>query len=100
MTLYICGIMHKVIEVEDIFYDGVTHFGDVDYKNAVIKINKDMNIDIKRETLCHEILHVMLTHLGYDSLSEDEQFVNALSNAMNQSFEVRKIGNFTGKEDE
>ena len=99
MTLYICGIMHKVIEVDDYFYDD-TYFGDIDYKNAVIKISKGMNIDIKRETLCRKILQVILMHLGYESLSEDEQFVNALSNAMNQSFEVRKIGNFTGKEEE
>lgn len=99
MTLYICGIMHKVVEVDDYFYDD-TYFGDIDYKNAVIKISKNMNIDIKKETLCHEILRVMLTHLGYDSLSDDEQLVNALGNAISQSFEVRKIGNFTGKEEE
>ena len=41
MTLYICGIMHKVIEVDNYFYDD-TYFGEVDLKNAEIKISKGM----------------------------------------------------------
>ena len=48
-----------------------------------------MDDSIKQETLCHEILHAMLVHLGYDELSQDEKLVQALANAVNQTFMVR-----------
>ena len=88
MIVNICGIPHKIIECDDNF-DLDTHFGQIDYQNAIIKINKNMNADIKTETLCHEILHGILVHLGYSEQSQDEQFVNAISNAISQSFAVR-----------
>ena len=89
MIVNICGIEHKVVECEDVF-DTDTHFGMIIYKDAVIKINKDMSERIKKETLCHEMLHGMLVHLGYDALSEDEKFVQALGNAISQGFVIRE----------
>lgn len=89
MIVNICGISHKVIECEDRF-DMDTHCGLIDYVNAEIKINKNMNDEIKKETIMHEMLHGMLAHLGYEQ-AEDEQFVNALSNAMYQGFEIKEI---------
>ena len=55
-----------------------------------IKINKDMDDKIKNETIMHEMLHGMLAHLGYEQ-ANDEQFVNALSNAMYQGFEIKEV---------
>ena len=81
----ICGISHEVIETEDKFdYDA--HFGQIDYKKAEILINKDLSEELKQETLCHEILHGMLVHIGRPDLSQDESFVTALSNAIYQAF--------------
>lgn len=88
MTITICGIKHEVIEVEDHF-DTDTHFGQIDYGKAVIKINKHLNEEIKTETLCHEILHGILVHIGRDDLAMDEQFVTAIGNAINQTFEIK-----------
>ena len=56
MIVNICGLPHKVIEKEDNF-DIDCHFGQIDYKKCEIKINKDMTEEVKKETICHEIVH-------------------------------------------
>lgn len=88
MIVNICGIPHTVKECEDCF-DTDYHFGQIDYRDCVIKINKDMTPHMKSEVLCHEILHGIFVHLGYSGQSSDEQFVQALASAINQSFEVK-----------
>lgn len=87
MIVNICGIAHKVIEVEDCF-DSDMHLGQIDYKKAEIRINKGASPAIKEETLCHEIMHGILVHIGREDLSEDETFVTVLANAIYQGFEV------------
>lgn len=88
MIVNICGVPHKVIECEDSF-DADTHFGMIDYKQCKILINKDMSEESKKETLCHEMVHGMLVHLGYNDYSNDEQLVQALGNAIYQGFEIK-----------
>lgn len=90
MKISICGIPHDVIEKEDAF-DIDCHFGMIDYKKCEIKLNANMTDYCKSETLCHEILQGILVHLGYNDLANDEQFVQAVGNAIYQSFAVRKI---------
>lgn len=85
MKINICGIEHKIIECEDKF-DADTHMGMIDYPKAEICINKNMAESVKTATICHEALHGMLTHIGREDLSYDEQLVTALGNAINQSF--------------
>ena len=88
MLINICGIPHEVVECNDAF-DADMHLGQIDYKHAKILINKDAALAIKSETLCHEIMHGILVHIGRDDLSQDETFVTALGNAIWQSFNVR-----------
>lgn len=88
MQVNICGIKHKVIECEDKFNTDC-HFGQINYKDAEILINRYMYPAIKEETLCHEMIHGILVHIGYQEQSNDEQFVQALSNAIYQGFKVR-----------
>lgn len=88
-TLKICGVPHTVMECEDCF-DIDAHFGQIDFKRCIIRINKDMSEEAKAEALFHEVLHGMLVHLGYNEQSQDEQFVQSLSNAMYQTFEIRR----------
>ena len=97
MKVNICGIPHKVIECEDKF-DCDCHFGMIDYKTCEIRINKDMSEESKKETLCHEMVHGMLIHLGYTNYSSDEQFVQALSSAIYQGFEVKVINEIVDKD--
>ena len=88
MKVNICGIPHKVIYCKDEFNTD-THYGQIDYGKAVIKISEDISKEQQDEALCHEILHGILVHLGKTELSGDEEFVQCLANAMHQSFEVK-----------
>ena len=90
MTVNICGIKYDVIECEDAF-DVDKHFAMIDYMQATIKVNKSMCDQIKREAIAHEMVHGILVHLGYNDQSQDEQFVQALGNAILQGFDI-KIG--------
>ncbi len=84
----ICGIPHKVVECEDRFNTDC-HFGQIDYRSCEIRINRDMTLENKKETLCHEMVHGILVHLGYNDLANNEQLVQALGNAIYQSFDIK-----------
>lgn len=89
MIVNICGIPHKVIETEDNF-DLDVHFGQIDYKKCEIRINKSLSCEGKHEALCHEIIHGIFVHLGFNEFSQDEHLVQALGNAIYQGFEIKK----------
>lgn len=91
MIVNICGIPHKIIFCKDNF-DLDTHFGQIDYKKCEILINEDLSPEAQEETICHEIVHGILVHLGYTEQSQDETFVQALGNAIYQSFDIRRGG--------
>lgn len=88
MIVNICGIPHRVVEREDNF-NADCHFGQIDYKACEIRINKNMTDVNKKETLCHEMVHGILVHLGYNEHSQNEQFVQALANAICQGFDIK-----------
>ena len=88
----ICGIPHDVIYEKDRFQIDDIKFGYIDYANAKIYINEDIAEQLKIETLCHEIIHGILFHIGKQEMSEDENLVQALANAINQSFDIRESG--------
>lgn len=90
MTVNICGVPHVVLEKEDNF-DTDSHFGQIDYNKAEISINKNMPNALKQETLCHEMLHGMLIHIGRQDLSGDETLVQALGNAIYQGFVIKEV---------
>lgn len=88
MIVNICGMPYKVIECEDNFNTD-THFGQIDYKVCEIRINKDMTEENKKETICHEMIHGIFVHLGYNGYAQDEQLVQALGNAIYQGFNIK-----------
>lgn len=90
MTVNICGLPHEVVEMEDNFNVDF-HMGMIEYKDLKIKINKDMTTIAKEETICHEMVHGMLVHLGYIEMSNDEQFVQAFGNAIWQGFYIKDL---------
>ena len=91
MTVSICGVPYKVIEKEDAFNSDALHFGQIDYKKCEICIAKDGTDEIKKEAICHEIVHGIFVHLGYNDYTNDEQLVQALGNAIYQGFDVKEI---------
>ena len=92
MTVNICGIPHKVVECEDKF-DVDAHFGQINYKECEIRINKDMPASLKSETICHEMVHGIFMHLGYDEHANNEQLVQALAVAIHQGFTIMNYDN-------
>lgn len=89
MIVNICGTPHEVIEQKETFEGENSICGQIDYKRCKIYINEDMSQDMKNETLCHEMLHGMLVHHGYNDMAENEQFVQSLACAINQGFLVK-----------
>lgn len=85
----ICGIPHSVKLYEDHF-DTDTHFGQINYAKAEIRISKDVTPELQEQALFHEMLHGMLVLIGRNEEAADEQFVQALSMAMYQSFKTRE----------
>lgn len=88
----ICGIPYKIVPTEDVF-DVDTHLGQINYITGEIRVNKRLQGEILYETLAHEIIHGILMYLGYEKESQDEQFVQALGNAINQTFTIKGIEN-------
>lgn len=88
MKVNICGIPHTVVECEDKF-DVDAHFGQIDHKACEIRINKDLPKECKAETICHEMIHGIFIHLGYNDYAADEQLVQALGNAIYQGFKIK-----------
>lgn len=91
MNVNICGIKHEIVEREDTFDADAVHLGQISFKECKIYINKNMHEDIKRETICHEMIHGILTHLGYQEQSSDERFVQALANGIMQGFTIKEF---------
>ena len=91
MIVKICGVPHKIIYAKDV-YNVDNHLGQINYKEAEILINSESSAEIQKETLCHEILHGMLVHIGMNDLASNEIFVQALGNAIYQSFDIRMEG--------
>lgn len=88
MKVNICGIKYDVVECEDAFNVDL-HFGQIEYADGKIYINKDLATEIKKEAICHEMVHGILVHLGYNEQNANEQFVQALGNAIAQGFEIK-----------
>lgn len=97
MKINVCGIPHKIVMVDQNFTAGdISHFGEIDYKSAEIRVNKEQNPLMMQETICHEWLHGVLTHLGFAEQAQNEQFVTALGSAIWNTFG----GSYFGKVDE
>ncbi len=86
----ICGVNYEIVEEDDIFNSDGNHFGQIDYMKGKIYLNKNLSDDVKQETLCHEITHALLVYIGRQDLSNDEPFVQALGNAIHQTFIPRE----------
>lgn len=87
-SIDICGINHKINEVEDLF-NWDTHLGQINYSKAEILLNKDLPDDLKNQALIHEILHGIFTLTGYENLSQDETLIKTLSCELNRIFEIK-----------
>lgn len=93
MKISICGVPYEVVEKDDSFSADTVHFGEIEYAKCQIRINKNLTEAGKKETLCHEIAHAIMAHIGRSDLGQDETFVQSLGNAIYQTFEIKTIKN-------
>lgn len=96
MRLYkgctILGNSIKVERVDNLFTMG-DRFGDWQVKHNLIRIQtprRDIPADVIGATLYHELLHAALDLTGHSKLSEDEEFVERLSQALYQAEKTRR----------
>lgn len=85
----ICGIPHTVSKQKDSFGTNEYHFGEIDYKKCEITLADDLPPKLEEETMFHEMLHGIFFHIGRDDLSQNENLIDALANAMMQSFKIK-----------
>ena len=85
----ICGIPHDIVMCEDNF-DTECHLGQITYSKAEIKLNSEATPAVQMQALVHEVVHGLLVYLGYNDLSSEEQFVQALACGINQTFRLKE----------
>lgn len=82
-VLRICGIE---IAVKEVNLSG-GHFGQASLEESEILINKDLADDLKRDTLIHEVIHIIS---GANALQITEEQVACLANNLAQFLEDNK----------
>ena len=98
-SINICGIPHEIRLCEDNFISTNVHFGEIDIKHCVIKLDKNMPEPMQLQTLMHEWLHGALCAIGQEELRENETVVQGLAAAMYQTFEVKLEQSKEGERD-
>ena len=58
----------------------------IDYLTHEIRIDRSMPVDLKQQTLLHEILRAMCDALGMYELAEDERSIQSLATALYSLF--------------
>ena len=86
------GWVFKVIEVPSNILDGNV-WGDIIYKEQLIRLDAALNKTLKRQTLIHELVHALQFYMGYgENMSKEDMcnFVAAhldnISTAVNDYF--------------
>ena len=86
----ICGVPFKIVLCKDNFVSDTIHFGEIDYKKGEIRIDEEMPIPLKEQTLIHEWLHGVLFMIGQDELRANEQLVQGIAMAIYQTFRLKE----------
>lgn len=88
-TIKLCGIDYKIEKEKNIVLGGTECSGMIEYRTATIKLAKDLNKQVEKQTLWHECVHGILTGIGRDDLSDDETFVQSLAVALDESANLK-----------
>lgn len=86
----IFGETYEVIE-QEIIDNMVEKIGLIDHMQNKIYIKKSLSEDKKKVTLIHEILHGILSQLGFDDEHDNEHLIDSLSTAIYQVFKSNSL---------
>jgi hypothetical protein len=77
----VAGVTHEVKEVEGLAPDHDL-YGQVTYRNGVIKLDSGLRQKWKEQVFVHELSHAILYEAGYDEY--DEEMVRRVANVLYQ----------------
>lgn len=86
----IFGETYEVIE-QEIIDNMVEKIGLIDHMQNKIYIKKSLSEDKKKVTLIHEILHGVLSQLGFDEEHDNEHLIDSLATALYQVFKSNSL---------
>lgn len=72
-------ILFTIKEVERLVNNNRTLWGHVVHHDCKIEIEADLDVQQKRQTLLHEIVHIVLYQSGQGELADNEGLVDALT---------------------
>ncbi|WEE35068.1 ImmA/IrrE family metallo-endopeptidase [Lactiplantibacillus paraplantarum] len=78
----ISGIKYTVVLKKRLEDSGDACWGLTDYPGATIYIRKELSEQKQRQTLMHEMVHVMMHEAGLDDICNDEKIVTPLGNML------------------
>jgi hypothetical protein len=81
----ILGIPFKIEEVE-VVNKYIPSNGEINYDECIIRIDKNLPVELKNRVLMHEIVHGMLNLLGYTDDAENELKVQSIATALHLLF--------------
>lgn len=74
--------MEYAIEYVDVVDKENPRFGQVNFFESKIKIDKSLSEDRKKQTLIHEILHCVCQELGLYDLNDNENAIQSIATAL------------------
>jgi Zn-dependent peptidase ImmA (M78 family) len=92
----VAGVTYEVKEVEGLARDHDL-YGQVTYRNGVIKLDSALQQERKEQVFVHELFHAILYEAGYDE--HDEKMVRRVANVLYQVLKENQF-NFGEKQQE
>lgn len=89
-TINILGLEYKIEEVEQVDKNQRL-FGEIDYVNQIIKVEKDLTTDKKIEVLIHEIIHGIFEALSFEEENKNEHLTQALACSLYQILKSNNV---------
>ncbi|GHP12991.1 hypothetical protein YK48G_04160 [Lentilactobacillus fungorum] len=78
------GINYQIKFVKNLEDTNQPCWGLTEYEKATIFLRDGLSWQKRRQTLIHEMVHVMLHEAGLDDVCNDEKLVNPLGNVLNE----------------
>jgi hypothetical protein len=87
------NILGKVYKIEYLknINNNPNQFGEIDYVNQIIKIQKDCNKEYQESTLLHEIIHAIFEQLGFYDENKNEHLICSLETGLYQVLKENSI---------
>ena len=85
MKIKVGPINYEIVEVSDLRADDDTKlYGQISWTTCEIRIKPNQHAQQRRQTIWHEIVHVLLEQLGCNKDINNEAFTTALAHALMQ----------------